>query len=273
MKIGDKLTEQMLLAYYGELSADEQARFNECLKGDPARARQYHELSALLDTLSQCPAAQLPAEGDEFWTALEHGIIHRLRQHVRYSRQSRWRQLVEQFAVRRVALVFGGIVVAFFAGTIIGAGYRATPAEDGRVQVSLPLPPLPIVTSAPSAASTATNEHLRSFLKRSQLYIATTADKQLACKRCLPIEHQLDHRQFAKELLAEAQRLRRTAHKDPKVKKVLQDIELVLANLSQDPRTLSSEQMEILHNIASAAICEVSSTVGDTDADNPTDRP
>lgn len=270
MRRRNRLTNKMLLAYYGELSPEEQARLTRQLDEDPMAAEEYRRLSDLLDTLHQ--EAKLPSipDDDEYWAALEHAIFHRLRQEMRQERLSPWRRLLGTVSPVRAALAFGGIIVAFFLGATLSQWYTGTRQRTDGTTTSMALPFSWESSAASTATGSAVNEQVRNFLKQSQLYIATTADKQLACTRCIPIERQVDHREFARELLSQAQRLRAVAHHNPKVRKVLQDVELVLATLSQDQTSLSPEQMEVLHHIASTTVCEVSATV---DTNGNTDQP
>lgn len=263
MPIGTNCSELLIRAYYGELSADELKVFEEKLERDATLRKEYAELTA---TLEQLREAELPLpESESFWIELEHAILHRIRKERRVP-QSRWVKLRRWWNVPtrvRIGLALGSIVIAFVGGVHVGTRSAATLALDESKRSTLPLLPIEFVSHS-TAEQPRTNEHVRSFLKRSQLYIATTADRDLACSRCIPIGQQLDHRQFARELLHEAQHLRPLVHRDPKVKKVLQDVELVLTNLSQNPQALPREQVELLHNIASSTICEVSATIDNT---------
>ncbi|RMF33166.1 MAG: hypothetical protein D6747_07530 [Chlorobiota bacterium] len=262
MPIGAKRSDLLIRAYYRELSDDERTAFEQMLERDTTLRKEYAELVATLDQLR---TAEIPLpESEAFWIGLEHSILHRVRKERRVS-HSQWLPRIRAWVVPavRVGFALAAVTVAYVAGVHVGTRSETTLAVDGSDRTTLPLLPFEFVTRSGGDQPRA-NEHVRSFLKRSQLYIATTADRDLACTRCIPIGQQLDHRQFARELLHEAQRLRPLVHRDPKVKKVLQDVELVLANLSQNPQSLSREQVELLHNIASSTICEVSATI-----DNP----
>lgn len=259
--------ELIVRAYYGELSDREQAEFQQLLQTNSQFAQQYYQLTRTLDLYAAHTVA-LP-DNERFWGALEHGICHRIRQEARSSRNNWWHTTLEFLRLpRRLALAAAGSLGLLLLGVVLGASLRPAQNTYGQMPALSWSLELPWTTSAAStAAGVATNEHLRSFFKRSQLYIATTADKHLECNRCIPIERQLDHRQFARELLSEAQRLRPLAHHNPKVKKVLQDVELILATMTNDSQSLTPAQMEVLHNIASSTVCEVAATV-DSNSEN-----
>lgn len=258
----DRLTKEMVLAYFGELSSSEQARLERELEQNPAAAERYRKLTTLLDAIREEAAIEtVPAVNDEYWSLLEHTIFHRLRQERHRERISAWQRLMGNISPIRVAIAVGSIVVAFFLGASSSIWYRIPSQSTDGTTVPQTLPFFWASSAASNVAGSAVNDQVRNFLKQSQLYIATTADKQLECTRCIPIERQFDHREFARELLSQAYRLRAVAHHDPKVKKVLQDIELVLTTLSQEQHDLSPEQMEVLHHIASTTVCEVSTTV------------
>ncbi|MDW8075356.1 MAG: hypothetical protein RML15_07005 [Bacteroidota bacterium] len=268
MKNCNRITKLMVLAYYGELTQRERARFESQQAKNPEQAERYRTLCNTLDTIADPQIGLLPPpESEDYWQGLEHSILHRIRQekrrqHVRIRQRQSIGKIIGHLIPVRVALALGSIVLAFIGGFTLGTRSLLSTTKNDAGSQAFPLA-LPWDTPPPTAAvaSSATTEHLRNFLKRSQLYIATTADRQLACKRCIPIEHQVDHRQFARELLKEAQRLRPMLHHDPKVQKVLQDVEIVLANLSREVQPLSQEQVELLHHIASTTVCEVSSAV------------
>jgi len=269
----DRVFEQMVLAYYGELSPSQQRAFERELEQDPSLAHAYYALRAQLDRLE--PSTAIPAsapDSEEFWTALEYNIKRRIRAEMhRRPAPRNWRHTVSRWlpiAVRPVVAV-AGIVGAFVVGMTMGKSQQQQPATAASSSENTSA----FQWAVPAAAVSQTvADPVSNFLKRSQLYIATTADKQLKCQRCIPIERQVDHRQFAHELLKEAQRLRPLAHRDPKVKKVLQDVELVLANLAKDPRQIPPSQLELLHNIASTTICEVTTTI-DRNADSDPNQP
>mgnify|MGYP005837932113 CR=1 FL=1 len=265
--------ELLIRAYYRELSDEELKTFEEMLERDASVREEYAQLVATLEELRD---AELPLpESESFWIGLEHSILHRIRKERRVHK-SRRVNLLQWWSgvptVVRIGLALGCVVIAFIGGVHVGTRSAATLAFNDDNRSTLPLLPIEFVSHSAGDQSR-TNEHLRSFLKRSQLYIATTADRDLACTRCIPIGQQLDHRQFARELLHEAQRLRPLVHRDPKVKKVLQDVELVLANLSQNPQSLSREQVEVLHNIASSTICEVSATIDNASTTESVSQP
>ncbi|GIV56834.1 MAG: hypothetical protein KatS3mg040_1602 [Candidatus Kapaibacterium sp.] len=264
--------ELLIRAYYRELSDEELKTFEEMLERDASLREEHAKLVAMLEELRH---AELPLpESESFWIGLEHSILHRIRKEGRV-RKSRWANILGRWTLPsavRIGLAFGSLVLVFIGGVHVGTRSTGTLAFNDDNRSTPPL--LPIEFASHSAGDQPrTNEHLRSFLKRSQLYIATTADRDLACTRCIPIGQQLDHRQFARELLHEAQRLRPLVHRDPKVKKVLQDVELVLANLSQNPQSLSREQVEVLHNIASSTICEVSATIDNASTTESVSQP
>ncbi|KXB97533.1 MAG: hypothetical protein AA908_06655 [Chlorobi bacterium NICIL-2] len=273
MFISTKHAALLIRAYYGELSDDERKAFQEMLERDARLRELYAELVAMLD---QFRASALPIpESESFWVGLEHSILHRIRSERRalHSRRANllqwWRAMPK---IVRIGLAVGSLAIAFIGGVHVGTRSAETLALGESKHSTLPLLPIEFVSHI-AGDQPRTNEHVRSFLKRSQLYIATTADRDLACTRCIPIGQQLDHRQFARELLHEAQRLRPLVHRDPKVKKVLQDVELVLANLSQNPQSLSREQVELLHNIASSTICEVSATIDNASTTESVSQP
>ncbi len=260
----DRLFEQMVLAYYGELPPNLQRAFERKLQHNSELARAYAQLCRELDSFEPSTAtpSALPDDSDEMWVALEYNIKRRIRaEQRRMTPLQRWWQTARSWLtpMLRPAVAIAGIAGAYALGMMMG-----TSQQQSR-SAAVPLPSAGAPTfqwASPAAALPNTAiDPVSNFLKRSQLYIATTADKQLKCQRCIPIERQIDHRQFANELLKEAQRLRPLAHHNPKVKKVLQDVELVLANLAKDPRQIPPAQLELLHNIASTAICEVNTTI------------
>lgn len=255
----DRMSE-MVLAYYGELSDAERQRFEHRLATDPDFAAAYGRLCTLLDAVAEHkPALEGPAATAEFWTALEYNICRRIRQE---AERKRWWERRWQLRPWRVAIAVAGIAAAFLMGAIVGMQMRTLqPGQQSSFTSTTPQPSAVPATAAVVPA----DDYIRNFLRRSQLYIATAADRQLQCARCVPIEKQIDHRQLAQELLQEANRLRRLAPNDPRVKKVLQDIEVVVANLSREPRSLSPTQVEMLHNIANLTVCEVAATL---DSDN-----
>ncbi|MCX7929801.1 MAG: hypothetical protein N2663_03665 [Chlorobi bacterium] len=259
--------QQMLAAYYCELSPEEQRDVERRLKNDPEFAAQYADLCRLLDAFTPETAYPLDrhAESEEFWTALEYNILRRIRTEARtvrpHNRLTQWWSVVaaafQRIAARPVA-VAAGIAVAFVCGITVGTQRAPISAVATSSESMTP----PGATAASAAAHMlVAADPVSNFLKRSQVYIATAADKQLQCSRCIPIERQIDHRQMAHELLTEAQRLRPLARHNPKVKKVLDQVELVLANLAEQPEQLSRGQMEVLHHIASTTVCEVNSAL------------
>jgi hypothetical protein len=259
----DRFFEQMVLAYYGELSPDERRRFDELLDSDPELRRAYGILAAQLDALTEHTAVPVPDAHDEFWTALEYNIKRRIRaERSSAHRMQSWNERIRTglAAVLRPAIALTAVAAAFVLGMLLGTSKQSI-SPEAHSTIAYQTQQGEAEASPVTALPTAIADPVRSFLKRSQVYIATTADKQLKCERCIPIERQLDHRHFAHELLKEAQRLRPLAHRDPNVKKVLQDIELVLANLAKDPQQIPLSQVELLHNLASTTICEVNTTI------------
>ncbi len=264
----DRFFEQMVLAYYGELPPNQQRAFERELQNDSELARAYAELCRDLDSFEPSTATPkaLPDDSDEMWVALEYNIKRRIRAEQRRTTPlQRWWEAARSWLmpVLRPAVAIAGIAGAYALGMMMGTSQQ----QHRSAAVLAPSADTPTFQWASPAAAlpTAAADPVSNFLKRSQLYIATTADKQLKCQRCIPIERQIDHRQFAHELLKEAQRLRPLAHHNPKVKKVLQDVELVLANLAKDPRQIPPAQLELLHNIASTTICEVNTTIEPSD--------
>jgi len=262
----------MLRAYYGELSPKERVSFEQILERDTSFRAEY---AAMVSTLEQLREGELPLpEQDSFWIGLEHSILHRIRREQR--RSNHWWDSLRRWwstsAALRISVAVASITVVYIAGVYVGSHSLDTSTLAGSELPHLPLLPIHFEPSA-RANQLAAHEHVKNFLKRSQLYIATTADRDLACTRCIPIQQQLDHRQFARELLREAQNLRPLVHHNPKVKKVLQDVELVLANLSQNPQALSRDQVELLHNIASSTICEVSATIENSSTSESVSQP
>ncbi len=262
----------MLRAYYGELSPEERVSFEQIIERDASFRAEY---AAMVSTLEQLREGELPLpEQESFWIGLEHSILHRLRREQR--RSTHWWNSLRRWWSPSAALRFGfavaSIMVVYIAGVYVGSRSSDTAALAGTEPPDLPLLPIHFEPS-PRANQLAAHEHVKNFFKRSQLYIATTADRDFACTRCIPIQQQIDHRHFARELLREAQNLRPLVHHNPKVKKVLQDIELVLANLSQNPQALSRDQVELLHNIASSTICEVSATIENSSTSESVSHP
>jgi len=251
----------IVLEFYGELSESESAKLKEAFDKDPMLAKSAEACASNLSRMQAVPDVAMEAHELE---RLQRSILRATVEADAHARRpivapTLWQQLRDVFATpQRIGFTLAGGLAFIFIGMLIGSNSTLMPggaSAGGAVSMQ---------GSEQSAAAVASNPQIRDFLRRSQIYLATSADEQIACDKCPPIQTQLPNKQIAQQLLKEATMLRAQAGNNPEVKKLITDIEFVLESIGNN-REVSPVQAEMVHHIASNAVCEVTARI-DTNA-------
>lgn len=256
-KFDTELARNIVLEFYGEASEAEREALRAARETDPAIVVAANTYTENLSRLRNAPAEDIDAR-----------ILERLERNIltatvvadahapRISEQTRWwHTLRDIFATpQRIGFTLAGGLAFVFLGMLIGSNVQMMPGGASAGGAVLP------EGEGPSAAAVASNPQIRDFLRRSQIYLATSVDEEVACEKCPPIRAQLPNRQIAKQLLLEATALRARADGNPEVQKLITDIEFVLESIGNN-HDINPVQAEMVHHIASNAVCEVSARI------------
>lgn len=249
--------ERMLLAYYGELTAAEQTRFDQELAQSEHLRTQYQQLTLSLGALTDAPIHH-HEPSEDFFTALEYNIHAAVRRDaavqplVHPIQSTSWlHSLKDLFTPQRIGFTLAGGLVCALIGVFTGVKMQNSWIAPQNVAA------IGDQTALPTAAS---SEQVKSFLKRSQIYFATSVDEEVKCEKCVPLKQQMNNKKIASELLKEAAALRAQSKNNPELEKLVTDIEFVLNNISNDA-VATQAQAEMVHHIASNAMCEVTSKI------------
>lgn len=254
----------MLLAYYGELDAREQQEFEQHLQADATLAAQYSNFCATMNGVKNAPP-QEPSE--DFWNALEYNIHAAVRRENAATRVplaptekiTWWQSLKELFTPQRIGFTLAGGLVCTLLGVFIGTSMQKNNLQGQDTNA--------IVQTGDTPSTAASAEQVTNFLRRSQIYFATSVDAEVPCDKCVPIKEQINNKKIAADLLREAtlikKQLQAQPSADPKTKQLLTDIEFVLNNISNNP-AINQAQAEEVHHIASNAVCEVAAKIDST---------
>ncbi|MBL7975596.1 MAG: hypothetical protein JNJ85_11830 [Candidatus Kapabacteria bacterium] len=243
--------EQMILAYYGELSDSELQAFQAELTKDASRTAQYEAFKASMSTIKN---DSQPEVSEDFFTALEYNIHNAIRkeQHpvtIAEPQKTTWLDsLKEMFLTpQRVGFVLAGGLTFMLLGMFIG-----TKMQSGQSSQSV----ASVVDTTSSSTLPASSEKVTDFLKRSQIYLVTSVDNEVKCEKCVPIQEQYNNKKIAADLLKEASQIRQHAKNNPEMQKLLGDLEFVLYNISTNQASVNPAQAEVVHHVASNAVCE-----------------
>ncbi|MFM7774502.1 MAG: hypothetical protein ACKOAG_03755 [Candidatus Kapaibacterium sp.] len=256
-KIDTELVQDMVSVFYGEADAVEREALHAACESDPAVAAANRTCAENLSRLRNAPVDDVDAR-----------ILERLERNIltatvvadahtpRVQASTRWwHGLRDVFATpQRIGFTLAGGLAFVFIGMLIGTNVQMMPGGASAGGAVLP------EGEGPSAAAVASNPQIRDFLRRSQIYLATSVDEEVACDKCPPIRAQLPNRQIAKQLLLEATALRARADGNPEVQKLITDIEFVLESIGNN-KDINPVQAEMVHHIASNAVCEVTARI------------
>jgi len=246
------LDEQMILAFYGELSDAEKVEFEKTIAMNTAIAEQYRVFQ---ESMMHVKRHQEPQVNEEFFTALEYNIHASIRREKQLqvplaNTKTSWvDSLKEMFLTpQRIGFVLAGglasLLIGLFIGTKLPSGEQQTIASG--------------VDSSQVTILPASSQKVTDFLRRSQIYLVTSVDKEVKCDKCIPIQQQYNNKKIAEDLLKEAAQLREHAKSNPEMQKLLGDLEFVLYNISTNQASANPAQAEVIHRVASNAVCETS---------------
>lgn len=256
-KIDTERAQNIILDYYGELPSDQSDALRAERETDSTIAAAAESCNVNLSRLGNAAAEDIDSRILE---RLERNILtatvvadaHAPRPAVQ---TGWWHSIRDVFATpQRIGFTLAGGLVFIFIGMFIGSNVQLMPggASAGGAMVA--------ESENLSATAVASNPQIRDFLRRSQIYLATSVDEEVACDKCPPIQAQLPNRQIAKQLLLEATALRARAGNNPEVQKLITDIEFVLESIGHN-QAINPVQAEMVHHIASNAVCEVSARI------------
>ncbi len=257
------LDELIILSYYGELSSEEQKTLDTALAGDAALRQRF---DAFRESFERVKLTDAPEPDAAVLDRLERSILNatiraedlRPRTHSVQDRETRslWATLRELFlSPQNIGYALAGGLAFMVIGIYIGSQLQNTPASVSPQTVAAS-----VDTVANGAPLLTASRQVSDFLRRSQIYFATSVDHEVACEKCLPIQQQLPNRQIAKELLKEASALKMKSQNNPEIQKLITDIEYVLDNIGNNA-AISPSQAEQVHHIASNAVCEVAARI------------
>jgi hypothetical protein len=258
--ISQEQQERMLLAYYGELSPAEQLEFDKECSANPELASAFKAMSSTMKSFDSY-TQQEPSE--DFFTALEYNIhagIRREEQPIikQIETKTPWWQTLKEFFLtpQRIGYTLAGGVACMIMGVFVGSMLQRPISGDFTgSQVA------EISSVTPSQATS--SEQVSNFLRKSQLYLVTSVDEEVKCEKCIPLKSQYDNRKLATDLLKEASALREALKNNPDKQKLLTDIEFVLNSISNST-VANPAQAEIVHHVASTALCETTKELDST---------
>lgn len=267
-KIDTELAKNIILEFYGEANDAEREALRVARASDPSVAEASETCIANLTRMQNVDDEDIDSRILEriernvrAATAHNHRGVHHVQDQVRW-----WQVLRDIFATpQRIGFTLAGGLAFVFIGMIIGSNVPIMPvgASAGGAMTGQ--------GEDHSAAAVASNPQIRDFLRRSQIYLATSVDEEVACEKCPPIRAQLPNRQIAKQLLVEATALRARADGNPEVQKLITDIEFVLESIGNN-KDINPVQAEMVHHIASNAVCEVSARIDTVSTHKATPR-
>ncbi len=261
-QIDTSLDELIILSYYGELSTEEQRSLDSAMSGNEQLRQRAEMFRASFERVKQSDA---PEVDERVLDRLERSILNAT---VRADAsaadlapappqiRSFWSTLRELFmSPQHIGYALAGGLAFLVLGMYIGSQLQvSTNSQVGSGATAT------IDTNLVSTPKLAASQQVSDFLRRSQIYFATSVDNQIACEKCLPIQAQLPNRQIAKELLREASALKEKSQGNPEIQKLITDIEFVLDNLGNNAQ-INPSQAEVVHHIASNAVCEVAARI------------
>lgn len=258
--ISEAQYERMLLAYYGELSPTEQLEFDKECSVNPQLASAFKAMSSTMKSFDSFTQKE-PSE--DFFTALEYNIhtgIRREEHPIAIQTQSKtpwWKTLQEFFLTpQRIGYTLAGgvacMIMGVFVGSMLQRPLSGVSAGNQGGEVS---------SISPTQATS--SEQVSNFLRKSQLYFVTSVDEEVKCEKCVPLKSQYDNRKLATDLLKEASTLREALKNNPDKQKLLTDIEFVLNSISNST-VENPVQAEIVHHVASSALCETTKELDST---------
>ncbi len=256
------LDQKIILAYYGELSEAEQQQLASLEKSDAT----LHERSELFrQSFDRIKQSEPEAIDEHVLDRLERSILNATVRAESFENSmpvskerhaSFWASLRELFLTpQRIGFTLAGGLAFMVLGVYIGSQLQIT-----QPPVVNPSQADQSAASSSSVPLIAASQQVTDFLKRSQIYFATSVDHEVLCEKCLPIQEQLPNRQIAKELLKEASALKKEASGNPEIQKLITDIEYVLDNIGNNV-DINPSQAEVVHHIASNAVCEVAARI------------
>ncbi len=255
--------ELIVLSYYGELSAEQKRVLDDALASQPELAQTAAKLSESLSFMKNSSASEAVEPDAAKLSRIENSILNatvrapKVAPH--FEEQRTHRTLIQTIrelfmSPQAIGFALAGGLAFLVIGIYIGSQIQPQPHVVSMAAVT------PGDTAVVPTPVIAGSRQVSDFLRRSQIYLATAVDNEVACEKCLPIQQQLPNRQIAKDLLKEASALKDKSKGNPEIEKLLTDIEFVLNNIGNNA-DISPSQAEEVHHIASNAVCEVAERI------------
>lgn len=262
--ISETQYERMLLAYYGELSPAERLEFDKECSANPQLASAFKAMSSTMKSFDSYTQKE-PSE--DFFSALEYNIhasirreenpILRQTENKIQSKTPWWQTLKEFFLTpQRIGYTLAGGVACMIMGVFVGSMLQRPLSGVSAINQGGEV-------SSVSPTQATSSEQVSNFLRKSQLYFVTSVDEEVKCEKCVPLKSQYDNRKLASDLLKEASTLREALKNNPDKQKLLTDIEFVLNSISNST-VENPVQAEIVHHVASSALCETTKELDST---------